>query len=129
MNITAQIKYLHISPKKMKALARIVVGLNPADAISKLLMGSGKGARLLLQAIKSAQADAQNNLKLDTATLIIKSVSILKGPAMKRFQPVSRGMAHSIKKRMSHITVVLTQKEAKVAKVVKKLEEPKKENS
>ncbi|MBI3380026.1 50S ribosomal protein L22 [Candidatus Gottesmanbacteria bacterium] len=116
---------MHISPKKMKALARIVVGLNPADAVEKLLLGSGKGTRLLLQAIKSAQADAQNNLKLDVATLTIKSVSILKGPAMKRFQPVSRGMAHSIKKRMSHITVVLTQKEAKV---VKKLEEPKKEN-
>lgn len=126
MNITAEIKYLHISPKKMKALGRIVVGLAPADAIDRLLLASGKGTKLLLQAIKTAQADAQNNLKLDISSLKIKTVMVLKGPAMKRWQPVARGMAHQIKKRMSHLKVVLTQKEGST---VKKLEMPKKEKS
>lgn len=107
MNITAEIKYLHISPKKMKALGRIVVGLAPADAIDRLLLASGKGTKLLLQAIKTAQADAQNNLKLDISSLKIKTVMVLKGPTMKRWQPVARGMAHSIKKRMTHLKVTL----------------------
>lgn len=124
MEISAQIKYLHISPKKMKALGRIVVGLTPADAIDRLLLASGKGAKLLLQAIKSAQANAKNNLKLNEAALRIKTVSVLKGPAMKRWQPVSRGMAHQIKKRMAHLKVVLIQKEADTDK---KAQLPKKE--
>lgn len=107
MNITAEIKYLHISPKKMKALARIVVGLSSTDAIDRLLLVSGKGARLLLSAIKSAHASAKNNLKLDENKLKIKTVEVLKGPALRRWQPVSRGMAHSIKKRMTHLKVTL----------------------
>lgn len=126
MDITAQTKYLHISPKKMKALGRIVVGLTPADAIDRLILTSSKGARLLLQTIKSAQANASNNSKLDASRLEIKTVEIGKGPAMKRWQPVSRGMAHSIKKRMSHLKVVLAQKEVET---VKKQNMPKKENS
>lgn len=113
MDITAQIKYLHASPKKMKALGRIVVGLTPSDAMDKLLFTSGKAPRLLLSAIKSASVNAQNNHKLDISTLKIKTVQILKGPTMKRWQPVSRGMAHQIKKRMTHITVVLASKEVK----------------
>lgn len=107
MDITAQIKYLHLSPKKMKALGRIVVGLTPSDAMDKLLFTSGKAPRLLLAAIKSASVNAQNNHKLDIATLKIKTVQILKGPTMKRWQPVSRGMAHQIKKRMTHVKVTL----------------------
>lgn len=110
MNIIAEIKYLHISPKKIKALGKIVVGLSPTDAIDRLLLVSGKGARLLMQVIKSAQASAKNNFKLDENLLKIKTVVVLKGPAMKRWQPVSKGMAHSIKKRMSHIKVILEDK-------------------
>lgn len=126
MEITAQVKYLHISPKKMKALGRIVVGLAPTDAIDRLLLVSGKGAKLLMQVVKSALASAKNNFKLDENHLKIKTVMVLKGPAMKRWQPVSKGMAHSIKKRMTHLKVVLIRKEVETTK---KLEEPKKENS
>lgn len=125
MNITVEIKYLHISPKKMKALGRVVVGLKPSDAIDRLILISGKGAKLLLQAIKSAQADARNNLKLDESSLKIKTIEILKGPMMKRWQPVSKGMAHQIKKRMTHIKVILASKEVEAAKT---LESPKKGN-
>ena len=125
MDITAQIKYLKMSPKKLKALGKIVVGLTSQDALDKLAFQSNKGARLLLQAIKSAQADAVNNLKLDVSSLKVKTVEILKGPAMKRWQPVSRGMAHSIKKRMAHIKVVLESKASQTAKKLIKSKEGK----
>jgi len=123
MEITVQIKYLHISPKKIKALGNILVGLKPVDAINRLTLQSGKGEKLLLSAIKSAVANAQNNSKLDPGGLKIKTIEILKGPFMKRWQPVSRGIAHQIKKRMSHIKVTLVKT---VNDKVLKLEEPKK---
>lgn len=107
MNITAEIKYLHISPKKIKALGHVLVGLAPVDAINRLTLQRGKREKLLLSAIKSAAANAQNNFKLDPRALKIKTIEILKGPFMKRWQPVSRGIAHQIKKRMSHIKVTL----------------------
>lgn len=124
MEIVAQVKYLRISPKKIKALGKTVVGLTPKDAIDRLFFMTNKAAKLLAQVVKTAAADAQNNLKQDASTLRIKTVQVLKGPAMKRWQPVSRGMAHSIKKRMSHLKVVLVAKEAE-----KKIEKPKKEQS
>lgn len=108
MEITVQIKYLHVSPKKIKALGHILVGMKPVDAINRLTLQSGKGEKLLLSALKSSVANAQNNLKLDPVLLKIKTIEILKGPFMKRWQPVSRGIAHQIKKRMSHIKVTLT---------------------
>lgn len=126
MNITAEIKYLRISPKKLKALSKVVIGLSPQNAIDRLLLVSDKAGKLMLSVIKSAQANAQNNLKLNAATLKIKTVEILKGPTMKRWQPVSKGMAHQIKKRMSHIKVVLISEEKEP---VKKLETPKKGKS
>lgn len=118
MQVTAEIKYLKISPKKMKSMGKAVVGLSPKTAIDRLSLLRGEAARLLLSAIKSVLANAQNNFKADTSTLRIKTVIVLKGPMMKRWQPVSRGMAHQIKKKMSHVKVIL--EEINVAPVLSK---------
>ncbi len=85
----------------------MLVGLSPVDAINRLTLQRGKGEKLLLSAIKSALANATNNLKLDPKGLKIKTIEVLKGPFMKRWQPVSRGIAHQIKKRMSHLKVTI----------------------
>lgn len=107
MEAVAYIKYLRMSPKKIKGLGETVVGLDPSEAIERLLIAGNKGGRILARVVKSALANATNNLKLDASSLRIKSVEILKGPFFKRWQPVSRGMAHQIKKRTAHIKVVL----------------------
>lgn len=107
MDIKAETKYLRISSKKLKALAKAVVGLSADQAMDRLLLAKDKGERVLQRVLKTAYADAKNNFKLDGANLKIKSVEILKGPIMKRWQPVARGVAHQIKKRMSHIKVTL----------------------
>lgn len=107
MESVAYIKYLRISPKKIKSLGGTVVGLDPSEAIERLLIVGSKGSRILAQVVKSALANATNNFKLDTSSLRVKSVEVLKGPFLKRWQPVSRGIAHQIKKRMTHIKVVL----------------------
>lgn len=107
METVAYIKYLRISPKKIKRLAEVVVGLTPQEAMDRLFVTGTKGAKLLFEAIKSALTNAKNNLKLDSPALRIKTIEILKGPFLKRWQPVARGVAHQIKKRRTHIKVVL----------------------
>lgn len=107
MKSDVYIKYLRYSPKKLKELGKIVVGLSALEAIDRLSILSKKGKGFLSSAIKSAIANHVNNLKQDKKLLKVKSVEILKGPSFKRWQPVSRGMAHQIKKRTSHIKITL----------------------
>lgn len=107
MEIVASAKYLRISPKKVRELAHAVVGLPPKQALDRLILLGTKRSRLLAGIIKSAVSNATNNSKLDSVSLRIKTIQVGKGPFFKRYQPVSRGMAHQIKKRTSHIKVIL----------------------
>lgn len=107
MSITTDTKYLRVSPKKVKSTARNISGLNTRAALAKLLFANTKASRILTKTINSAVANAVNNLKKNADNLIIKTISVNKGPTLKRWQPVSRGMAHRIKKPTSHIKIVL----------------------
>lgn len=107
MEIVSYHKYLRIKPATIKFLARHTIGLSPQNAIDRLEMVSVKGGRYLAAAVKSAFSNATKNQKMDGSALKIKSIEILKGPFFKRFQPVSRGMAHQIQKRTTHIKVKL----------------------
>lgn len=110
MEAISYIRYLRSSPRKLREWAKVLHGLSPQVAISRLTLKSDKAGRLLILAVKSAMANATNNKKAVEANLRIKTIEIGKGPMFKRWQPVSRGMAHSIKKRTSHIKVVLEEK-------------------
>lgn len=112
MSITTDTKYLRISPKKVKSTARNISGLNTRAALARLLFANTKASRILTKTIKSAVANAVNNLKKNADNLIIRSISVNKGPVLKRWQPVSRGMAHRIKKPTSHIKIVLEEIQA-----------------
>lgn len=131
MKAEATFKYLRISPKKIRELAQTIVGLNTNDAIDRMSIGYEKSARFLSLAIKSVMSNAINNMKMDPQTLRIKTVEILKGPHFKRFQPVSRGMVHQIKKRTTHLRIVLedvklpNNASSKKAKFEVKSEDPK----
>lgn len=98
----------------LKYLAKKIVGLNPQDAIDRLEVSMTKKEKLISAALKSALYNAINNHKLDKALLVVKSIEIQKGPFFKRWQPVSRGMAHQIQKRTTHIKIILTEKKRKL---------------
>lgn len=115
----AYIKYVRVSPKKIKALGSCLVGLPPQDALDRLSLLRDKKAHILSQAIRSAMLNATNNAKLGTSSLRLKSVEVLKGPFFKRWQPVSRGMAHQIKKRTAHIRVTVEETPKKIETQVK----------
>ena len=127
MEVISWHKYLRISPKKIRELARLTVGLSPDIASTKLLFIGGKAPKLLSSVIKSAKANAVNNMKLNPGNLVIKEVVSSKGPFFKRWQPVSRGSAHAIQKRTTHLKVIVAEKNptklATITKEVKKSDE------
>ena len=114
MEATAYIKYVKISPKKIKSLAKLTVGLPVTSALERLKFTPGKSGILLFKAILSARGNAVNNLKLDEKSLIVSAVSIEKGPFLKRWQPVARGTAHAYKKRSSHLRIRVAEKTVKI---------------
>lgn len=111
METKTDIRFIRLSTKKTKELAKILVGLPIEQAIDRLRITSNKAAKLLLKAIISAKANAVNNHKLSSKDLIIFRIMVNKGPIFKRWQPVARGMAHKIKKQTSHIRILLKEKE------------------
>lgn len=123
MELVSNSKYIRISPKKLKAVASAILGLTPTVAIDRLRLSGGKKGKLLITSIKTAAANATHNFKLNSANLRISRIEIGKGPFFKRWQPVSRGMAHQIKKRTSHIKVILQEIQPD-KKLTDKKEEP-----
>ncbi|MDR2629208.1 MAG: 50S ribosomal protein L22, partial [Puniceicoccales bacterium] len=73
-----------------------------------------KSARLIGDLLHSAIANAENNNNLAANKLMVESVIVEEGPVLKRFIPAARGSAHPIRKRMSHIRLILKNIDKKV---------------
>ena len=108
MEVKAVTKYVRLSPRKARDMARAIRGLQVADAIKTVEFSERKAARQLEKTIRSAVANAENNAKLSADDLRVKEATIGEGPAMKRFWARSRGMVSRIRKRTSHITIILS---------------------
>lgn len=108
----------------MRLVVALIKKLKPAEAIEKLPFVAKKAATDLLKVIKSAVANARVQGANET-DLVFKEIQIGQGPSLKRGRAASRGRWHPYKKRMSHITVILTvkapktEKESKVLKIEK----------
>ncbi len=106
MEYSATAKYVRMSPRKVRLVARAIAGKNVNTALAALGLMSKFAAEPLGKALASAVANAkQKQAAVDT--LIIRSIDVMDGPVLKRWHAVSRGMAHSYKKRMTHVKVVL----------------------
>lgn len=113
MEVKAITKNIRISPEKMNLLAVQIKKMNPLEAINVLTLVNKSSAPILKKIIKSAVANAKHNFNLSVADLFFKEIIVTKGPMSKRYQPISRGRAHHILKRTSHVTVVLSEKPKK----------------
>ncbi len=108
MDVYAIAKYVRMSPRKVRLVTGMLRGLK-IDAARTQLAFLPKAASLpVLKVLNSAAANAVNNFKLDEATLTIKTATADQGPALKRWRARAMGTAAPIKKRTSHITIVLT---------------------
>lgn len=99
-------KFLLMSPRKLRVIASLAKKMKPADAVERLPFVGRKGGLEIVKTIKSALASARAKGESET-DLIFKEIQIGEGPRLKRGRAVSRGQWHPIKKRMSHIRVVL----------------------
>jgi large subunit ribosomal protein L22 len=103
----AVLRGIRISPQKVRLVVDVVRG-KPVDlALAILHNMPQKAAVEVARTIKSAAANAENNLKMSPEDLVVKTIFADEGPAMKRFSPRARGRANVIRKRSSHITVVV----------------------
>lgn len=107
MLIKASQKYTRQTPRKTRLVANAVKGLGINDAIEQLGLIERKASILILKVLRQALANAEHNFGLPVKQLKIHSILIGTGPSYKRFRAVSRGRAHTILKRTSHVTVVL----------------------
>jgi large subunit ribosomal protein L22 len=108
MDVHAIAKYIRMSPRKVRLVTGLLRGLSVDAARTQLAFLPKAAALPVLKVLNSAAANAVNNFKLDEASLVIKAATADQGPALKRWRARAMGSAAPIKKRMSHITIVLT---------------------
>lgn len=136
MEVKAKAKHLKNSPRKVRLVASLIRGMEVETAENQLKFLNKKAARPTLKLLASAIANAENNFELEKNNLFIKEIKVNEGPTMKRWMPRARGRATTIRKRTSHIELVLGEikdsgeKKAKAQKLeapVKLGSEPKKD--
>lgn len=110
MEIKAIAKSVRISTRKISLVADMVRHLSIADALATLEAKHKRAALPLAKLLKSAVANAVNNSGLDKNNLVIESINVSGGPALKRFWPSTRGRIHPYKKRSTNIRIVLKEK-------------------
>ncbi len=113
MEIKAKLGYLRISPRKVRLVANLVKGLPAETAVKQLTFTRKRAALPLAKLLKSAISNAKNNLQLDPQNLYVKEFKIDEGPVFKRYMPRARGRATIIRKRRSHVSLVLGEIKAK----------------
>jgi large subunit ribosomal protein L22 len=133
--VTAHARDLHIAPRKMRLVTNLVKNMNALDAMVQLQHTEKKASPMLIKLIQSAVANAKNNFSMDPQHLFIKSITADMGKVMKRYFPRARGSAFEIRRKMSHVNIVLEERKKGKASKVKagffnkpKEEEPKVEN-
>jgi large subunit ribosomal protein L22 len=109
MEVRAHIKYVRISPIKLRVLIDSVRVLSPRVALDHLGLSQKRSAKVLYKAIKSAVANGEVLPGFDAQKARFKTLSIDEGPFLKRFRAGSRGMARPYVRKSSHIMVVIEQ--------------------
>lgn len=112
MEFKSEQKYLILSPRKIRPVIDVIKKMTPNKALESLPFIKKRASEFVFKVIKSAVANATQK-GVDSNTLIFKEIQIGEGPRLKRGQPVSRGRWHPIKKRMSHVKVILMTKKIK----------------
>ena len=108
MEVQALTRYAHMSPKKMREVARTIQGRKAPEAVDYLTLIPRKSARLIAKTLRSAIANAENNNNLSADSLTVKSAVIENGPVLKRFKAGAKGTAMPRRKKMSHIRIILS---------------------
>ncbi|MFA4916682.1 MAG: 50S ribosomal protein L22 [Syntrophales bacterium] len=110
METKAIAKYVRTSPQKARLVVDLIRGRRVEEARKILNFTEKRAAIMVGKVLKSAIANARENPNIDENILYVKKIFVDQGPSMKRWRARAQGRAASIKKRASHITVILDEK-------------------
>ena len=111
LEVKATGKFLRISARKARLAIDLIRGKSAKEAEAILRFTPSKGAELAEKVLKSAIANAENNLSLAKDDLYVKAAYVDEGPSLRRFKPRAQGRADRMVHRMSHITIVVGTRE------------------
>jgi large subunit ribosomal protein L22 len=107
----ATAKYIRIAPRKVRIVLNLIRGKSIDEALAVLRFTPKRASRVIEKVLRSAVANAENNLDLSAGDLYVAKVFADEGPTLKRFHPRQRGQVFPILKRSSHVTVVVRERE------------------
>jgi len=110
MEVNAKLKFVRIAPRKAQLVADLIRGKRSEEALNILTFTKKASAKIIIKLLKSAIANATQKKNIDVDRLYIKKITVDQGPTMKRFPPRALGRATTIRKRASHITIVLDER-------------------
>lgn len=110
MEVKAKISYARMAPRKLRLVADMIRGKDVNEAVKILSFVNKKSAPILKKLLKSAIANADQKKTIDVDTLFVKHITIDQGPTLKRYMPRAMGRASEIKKKTSHVNLVLEER-------------------
>lgn len=111
MEARAIAKYIRVSPRKARLVMDLIRGKDIGEAVGILKNTPNKAAKIIEKVLNSAVANAENNHEMVADDIFVAKGYVDEGPTLKRFRPRSMGMATRIRKRTSHITIVVSERE------------------
>ena len=109
-------RYARIAPQKARRMVDLIRGLPAREAQTVLRFSPQAASETVGKVLDSAIANAEHNHSLDVEALVVTSAFVDEGPMLKRFRPRAQGRAYRIRKRTSHITVVVSEDSTPVGK-------------
>ena len=111
MEVRAVARYVRVSPRKARIVVDLIRGKSVEQARQTLAFTNRAIAETVEKTLNSAVANAENNNKLRADNLVVKAAYVDEGPTLKRIRPRAKGSASRIRKRTSHITIVVAPRE------------------
>lgn len=108
MKAKASARHVRQSPYKVRRVLDLVRGMPVDDALATLSFTNRRAAQAISKVIESAMANAEHNFAMDREDLVVAEAFADEGPTLKRFRPRARGRATKIRKRTSHITIIVS---------------------
>ncbi|KYG61972.1 50S ribosomal protein L22 [Bdellovibrio bacteriovorus] len=110
MEVKASLKYARVGAQKARLVVDLVRGKDVNEAVKTLTFLNKKTAGMVKKLIESAVANAEYKKVMDVDNLYVKAIWVDQGPVLKRFRPRAQGRAFGVRKKTSHINVVLEEK-------------------
>ncbi len=107
MEVKARLRFARVSPRKVRLVANLIRGKRSEEALTILTFTKKAAARILIKLLKSAIANASQKKHIDIDRLYVKRITVDQGPTLKRYTPRALGRATMIRKRTSHIHIIL----------------------